>query len=479
MDLVFGFDVHACPQTDSRPDGESMKTTRRLRSTVGNVVPTEIRDLGRRGYNRWRQFRADRAFQRRSHPEPSADIESDDHVVLVVVDALRADAIDYETTPFLASLDGTTAVAPAPWTYPSVASLMTGRYPHEHGAIRQNDDPERGGDDIVLPPDLPEDEMTLAEYLAGAGFDTFGGFGFTMPFLALEGRFATHKLYHQAPAEHVLASYGRWINGRSADRTFAYLHLFDLHGPFDTTPPDQYWETHDVDEDITGTQSWRYTDQWHGSEVERYIEHRKRLYRAALDYVDDQLAAFAERLDDRYEDATLIVTGDHGDAFWEMAEFDSDHFTDPRPAYGVGHGGTPFEAIARVPLLSDDFEFNSGPSSLIDVSPTMIEHLGLDVTGAMSGRSHTEELSDDRILLTESARFGYEKKAIYLDGWKLLVSRGDKQEVGFTLPEETPCDIPKDVEIALHDALPPWPSGTEDRIVSDRVKRRLENLGYT
>ncbi len=65
---------------------------------------------------------------------------------MIVVDTLRADhvgAYGYarDTTPNVDALAGEAirferAYATAPWTQPSVASLMTGLYPSSHGADR-------------------------------------------------------------------------------------------------------------------------------------------------------------------------------------------------------------------------------------------------------------------------------------------------------------------------------------------------------
>ena len=65
------------------------------------------------------------------------------NILLLIVDTLRADHVGlygYErpTTPELdrfgeQSMWFTSVVAPAPWTLPSVASLMTSTYPSIHG----------------------------------------------------------------------------------------------------------------------------------------------------------------------------------------------------------------------------------------------------------------------------------------------------------------------------------------------------------
>ncbi|QLG60424.1 sulfatase [Halorarum salinum] len=86
------------------------------------------------------------------------------NVLLIVVDACRADHVapygERAETPAVASLaaEGTVyrrAISPAPWTLPSVTSLLTGRYPHEHGAT------SRG---------FATDAPTLVDDLSAAGY---------------------------------------------------------------------------------------------------------------------------------------------------------------------------------------------------------------------------------------------------------------------------------------------------------------------
>lgn len=68
-----------------------------------------------------------------------------DNCLLVVLDTARAQSTSFagrDTTPRLEELStvGTAferAIAPAPWTLPSHASMYTGRYPTEHGATHQ------------------------------------------------------------------------------------------------------------------------------------------------------------------------------------------------------------------------------------------------------------------------------------------------------------------------------------------------------
>ncbi|WP_410766310.1 sulfatase-like hydrolase/transferase [Haloferax sp. DFSO60] len=437
-------------------------------------------------YNRVLTVKANREYRSRQRTLPSRTPADDapDHIVCVVVDALRADAITPEDSPFLHARLQRDLVTPAPWTFPAVSSLVTGAYPHEHGAVRQSDESNTGSTDLVIPPKLPSDRETLPDVLGSAGYDTYGGFSFHMPFFAIGGRFRTHAVYDKATAGTVFGDFRDWLTETDREKTFSYLHIGDLHEPVD--PPASYWGRYELDRSIPNLTTWDYTDAADpGPEGERYRDHRKRLYRAALAYVDDRLERLQYVLDSKLDgNVAFVVTGDHGEAFWEHTGFDANHFVDSRPAYCVDHGGTPYESLARVPLAVDGLDFgpatnSDGLASLIDLAPTLLDVTGLDGALSSTGLSLRDGVPADRIPLVESARYGYEKKAAYLDEWKLIVSRSDDESVGFCLPDEEPTDLPADIERQLTDALPAWPDGERaDVRVSGMAQQRLEDLGY-
>jgi arylsulfatase A-like enzyme len=99
-------------------------------------------------------------------PEPELN------VVLIGLDTLRADCVDLtppapgqrDRTPNLRKLAERgvrfpQAISQSPWTMPSFATIMTGKYPLEHGAVS-------------LTGMLREHEITLAEILREAGYET-------------------------------------------------------------------------------------------------------------------------------------------------------------------------------------------------------------------------------------------------------------------------------------------------------------------
>jgi arylsulfatase A-like enzyme len=186
-----------------------------------------------------------------------------------------------------------------------------------------------------------------------------------------------------------------------------------------------------------------------------------------------------DRLDDKlHAEPTVVVTSDHGEALWEHPELDAANFYDSRPAYSVGHGGTPFESISKVPILSKNVEFASETCTTIDILPTLLSEKSIEVPDGITGHAHSEPLPAQRTLLTEGSRYGYEKKAVYNSEYKLIRSKGDDTTLGFEIPGETTVQLPDDVESELMRRLPPWPGGDEVRTVSTQVQSQLEDLGY-
>ena len=444
-----------------------------IKRTLITSLPPAVKRALAVPYDYYQTSKADRQFAKNEVPTSRRSESAPDHIVCVVVDALRADHVDSELTPYLSDLTGTTAVSPGTWTFPAVSSLLSGLYPHEHGAMRQTDNLDNT-EGIRLPPRMDEDQLTITEALAGAGYDTYGGFGHDTPFVALSGRFQTHELYHTitAGADEILDDYLEWVEGR--DRTFAFLHLADPHAP--VNPPSEYKHKHDVDDAIPGLENWRYqTDIDCDGDCQTYRENRRRLYRSSVDYVDDALERFNTRLSESLDDPLLVVTSDHGEAHWEHLEFDIEHFGG---SGCVDHGGAPYEEVARVPLLTNADWPLDGLTSLVDLPATFADVTGIKFVET-SGRSLCERHESDRFALIEGSLSGHEKKAVYYQNFKLLASKGHGIEVGYTLPEETITDLPADIYESLIGQLPAWPAENDSETeVSSVVESRLEELGY-
>ena len=98
------------------------------------------------------------------------------NLIVICIDTVRYDsfldpAIADGLTPWLERAQiYDNAVAPAPWTIPSVVSLFTGRYPIEYGAGQF--EPEVANLDTDLPRPLAPEALTLAEILVERHFHT-------------------------------------------------------------------------------------------------------------------------------------------------------------------------------------------------------------------------------------------------------------------------------------------------------------------
>ena len=229
--------------------------------------------------------------------EPSAPVP----VILISVDTLRADHLSgygYKklTTPHIDSLarGGTVFTeisSQAPITLPSHVSLFTSTYPFANG-IRENAQV------------LPQGAVTLATVLAAHEYQTaafIGGyflerrFGLAQGFKTYDSPFDTRvvngALDLKRPAAQVLNSAEHWLEQNSGHSFFLFVHLFDLHQPYDA--PAGYRARSSLSE-----------------------------YDQELAYVDDSLGSFFEFLEKSGLDrrALVVLFSDHGESLGDHGE---------------------------------------------------------------------------------------------------------------------------------------------------------------
>jgi len=393
--------------------------------------------------------------------------------VLLSIDTLRADhlgAYGYarDTSPridaFAArSVRYANAWAPAPWTLPSHAALLTGRHPIEIGIAD-------------LRSAIPDAVATLAESLRGAGYAT-AAFVDSRPrgFLGGERGFARgFESYVHEPdrgraafrddmAATVDAALD-WLDRREAARPFfLFLHTKSVHAkrvhrwaldpsavaetdaPYEKPPPwrgrflpagrTRFAWTDPEDPAISGA---RYLDQLNrrlaSGAVAREdleagrIEELRDLYDAGIAYVDAHFQRLLDGLAERgLADGTVVVlTSDHGESFLEGRLL---LHVELRPE------------TLRVPLIVHDPQGPRGvvveaEVGLVDVAPTLLSKAGLTLPPDLSGRPLPTEdggpapsapsLSYYRL---EEGYF-YEGWALREGPWKLLLRRfGDAPEL--------------------------------------------------
>jgi arylsulfatase A-like enzyme len=237
-------------------------------------------------------------------------------VVIIVIDTWRADRFlvgsnPARTAPQLAewSQRGTVfnrAVAASPWTGPSVASIVTGRYPDELG-IRDLDDP------------LPRSATTLAEMFQQADWETAAvvSNGYLSPWFGHDQGYdvfyvENYRGENDEPhpvftADRITDKALEWIRSVEGS-SFLYVHYTDPHDPY--LPPEEYRERfagpgRPLDEALLQDQAFARQPL-----TERQFREVKAMYDASVAFTDREIGRLLKQLP---EEALIVITGDHGE----------------------------------------------------------------------------------------------------------------------------------------------------------------------
>jgi hypothetical protein len=338
------------------------------------------------------------------------------HVVLVTVDTLRADRMSAwrhprATTDLAGVLEATgehpptrpsldrlaaegvafaSAFAPRGMTFPSLATLFTGRPPLEHGAIDNRDR-------------LCGDVATLAATLAGAGFATAGFV--TNPLLArgsgIERGFDHYDDRHvdRAVDRDLLAvsAASEWLLEQdlvAGPRLFLWLHLMGPHMPYEPLPlEDVDYATLFVDPAYDGPAdgSREFLDEAYRSGRELTaadVEHVRAIYDGEIARIDHLVSLFAEVLSGALPAQPVDVLGQ------SIFAFAADHGEELAQRHGYwAHSKSVYASVLHVPL------FLRHPASLTgrrvmgeavelqDVMPTLLDWLEVPSPPGVAGRS--------------------------------------------------------------------------------------------
>jgi arylsulfatase A-like enzyme len=282
--------------------------------------------------------------------------------------------------------------AQAPYTSCSVPTMFTGVGFSSHDVVRNDDR-------------LHDDEVTLAEALSAGGYRTVGftatpnnsrhlgmaqGFDeFTELWQGVDWETSIDPFF---AADAVVS---RIEAGLGKAPVFLMVHLVPPHSPY--TPPAEYrvWSDPAYRGPADGSQSYLSSIRGRPEDVsEADLEELISLYDANIAFaaaaVDEILAA----LDDagRLDDAILLVTADHGEAFFEHGH--------------ESHNSTVYDEMLRVPFMlrlpggGRPDGFDAGRlASLEDLSPTVLALSGLAPPPRATGASMLGADRRDRILL--------------------------------------------------------------------------------
>jgi arylsulfatase A-like enzyme len=312
------------------------------------------------------------------------------------------------------------AVAPAPWTPPSHASMFTGRYPSHHGVVGRQ-------------PQYDHAQPHVAEALSEAGYSTLGfsnsyhtskargfdrGFGYYHDIRDLphvRGRWFEPSLsfaklvvnYYRSG--HDIASFQldkfERILGPDHEPFFGFINLNSAHSPYN--PPEKFkrefearfdsWDA--IDETAARTVGNRGGYEYMMGEIEMSAaewELVKCWYDGEIAYMDRLLGRFFDALRemDLFEETMIVVTADHGESFGEDGL-----------AY---HKFSLGEQLINVPLLvkwpgQNSSKVSDELVSLTDLVPTFLDVAGAPGAIDADGRSLASDPEPEAVF----SEFGY------------------------------------------------------------------------
>lgn len=299
------------------------------------------------------------------------------HLLLISVDTLRADRLGCygganATSPTIDALaaGGTLfeqAYTPRGQTLPAAASLFTSRYPDEHG-IHDNQSV------------LGEDEWTLAERLAEAGFRCRG---FTANPVLQGGETQIDQGF--AEDDHVLEKDERELTRRAvallgagfgdAGREFLWLHYMNPHRPYEPEAP---YDALFTDPGYAGpwTGSKEDVDRIFAEQVDLQPEdlhHLRGLYDGTIRFVDDRIAEVLAALaaSGRAEETLVVFLSDHGEDLYSHHRY----FYHIKSIY---RSSDAIPLILHQPGVVPAGQRLTDLAEIVDVLPTVLRHLGLD-----------------------------------------------------------------------------------------------------
>jgi len=263
-----------------------------------------------------------------TEPRLAVRAEGAPTVVLVTSDTHRADHLGAArsgvdvATPFLDSLAARgvlfeDCVASTNITNPSHVALMTATSPRDTGIV-----------DNFTP--LADAAHTLAEVFRDAGYATCAMVSVRQLGDEVSGLGqGFDRMTGPVSGQRDSRDTRRDARGPLADSVglplFVWLHVYDAHAPY--APPDDYKRRYYPDSEDPYDRALPRPEnhavpKW--DPTVRDLGYVRALYRSEVTYVDDQLRAFLA--DERFQDAIVAVTADHGESldehgiYWDHKE---------------------------------------------------------------------------------------------------------------------------------------------------------------
>ncbi len=370
--------------------------------------------------------------------ELTSQTKEDINVILIVIDALRADHLGCygyprETSPYIDVFAKEQALfkhcyTQASWTKPSVASIFTSLYPTMHQTILRGDA-------------LPDEVTTLAELIHQQGYITYSYvanpslkviFNFNQGFDFFDDYLMRDKLYYVALRnlrkrlpllEGIIGNRidwtGRdniklankriipWLKKYKDENFFMYIHYMDPHAPY--SPPRPYKNMFPYDKKDNNSKNIS-------------------LYDGEIRFADEHIGKLFAKLKSLgiYDKTLIIITADHGEAFGEHGDY--------------AHGHTIYQEQLWVPLIVKHVEHIPQGRIIetqvrsIEIMPTILDALNISYAGHLEGTSllpllrNKEEMNRyEDIFIEQNYNHEYILKGILRNNiWKYIFTEESK-----------------------------------------------------
>lgn len=350
----------------------------------------------------------------RTAVDSSPDTEVRRNVVIVVVDALRADKLgchgsEAGLTPEIdrlaqRALVFKNAYSNATFTFPSTASLFTSTLPPVHRITHDEKRQEmlrRLSDHYVL---LPE---------------VFKEGGYTTALLTFPGWVSPTANYLQGVDVHsesersdtdLLRLANEFISAHADGPFFLYLHFIDMHDYwfpqhlFDGVDP----EALGLSEAFISLRGMKIPEAYEalaktlnqpGVLTGRDLEYLQSVYDRRLRDTDRVIGQLADHLGalGLTDNTLLVITSDHGEQFGEHGR--------------LVHGGDAFynelihiPVVVSNPVLFPERVVATTPMTSIDLGPTLLDLVGLPVPEVFQGESLVDRIDSERVVYATDGR---------------------------------------------------------------------------
>lgn len=390
------------------------------------------------------------------------------NIIFILIDTLRADRMGLygyqrNTTPAIDAIADEAAIfdnaiAPAPWTQPSMASIFCSRFPSVHKVTNFMLAYNMRWGKAKRMSVFGDSFVTIAEMLGKQGYDTAGFvgnflvskyYGFGQGF-----DFYSDMNYRNQPQgatsgdvlnRHLL----QWLGRRESQKPlFLYIHYMDAHGPYYARPEfyqpffkqvAQMQNKRKLSAPEKGRLGYLATGKAapiiaRYKELTDYQEFWSAFYDAGVREQDQHISDLIVGLKnmDLWDDSYIALAADHGE---ELSE------------HGLwSHGKTLYQTELHVPFI---LRWPGRLSSkrivptvqLIDLMPTLIEQLQLEPVSGMQGRSLAADIAGKDSgkpvsTFSEAVKFGPNTIAVSQGGWKLIAKQGRKTSELYNIADD-------------------------------------------